>query len=68
MESALVRIGNQLVGDRQPVFVVAEIGINHNGSLEIAKEMIDGAVSAGCDAVNGSKRTPEDCVPRDRSG
>ncbi len=61
-----VRIGEKLVGDGQRVFVIAEIGINHNGSLEIAKRMIDGAVLAGCDAVKFQKRTPEACVPRDQ--
>ncbi|MCE9576252.1 MAG: N-acetylneuraminate synthase family protein [Deltaproteobacteria bacterium] len=61
-----VRIGEKLVGDGQRVFVIAEIGINHNGSLEIAKRMIDGAVLAGCDAVKFQKRTPEACVPKDQ--
>ncbi|HVN75934.1 MAG TPA: N-acetylneuraminate synthase family protein [Thermoanaerobaculaceae bacterium] len=54
------------IGDDRAVFVIAEIGINHNGSLETAKEMIDGAVRAGCDAVKFQKRTPELCVPRDQ--
>src|SRR5689334_21232782 len=61
-----VRIGDRLVGDGQPVYSIAEIGINHNGSVEIAKKMIDGAVAAGCDAVKFQKRTPEKCVPRDQ--
>jgi N-acetylneuraminate synthase len=42
---------------------VAEVGINHNGDLETAKRLIDGAVLAGCDAVKFQKRTPELCVP-----
>jgi len=46
-----IRIGNKLVGDGRPVYVIAEIGINHNGSLDLAKRMVDGAVLAGCDAV-----------------
>ena len=41
------------------VFIVAEIGINHNGSMEIAKKLIDSAVLAGCDAVKFQKRTVE---------
>jgi len=41
-------------------FIIAEIGINHNGSLEIVKKLIDGAVFAGCDAVKFQKRTIED--------
>jgi N-acetylneuraminate synthase len=51
------------VGNGQPCFVVAEIGINHNGDLEVAKRLIDAAVLAGCDAVKFQKRTPELCVP-----
>jgi N-acetylneuraminate synthase len=61
-----IRVANRVVGDNQPVFVVAEIGINHNGSLELARKMIDGAVLAGCDAVKFQKRTPERCVPREQ--
>ncbi|MGD0678819.1 MAG: N-acetylneuraminate synthase family protein [Polyangiaceae bacterium] len=61
-----VRVADRIVGDQQRVFVVAEIGINHNGSLELARKMIDGAVLAGCDAVKFQKRTPERCVPRDQ--
>jgi N-acetylneuraminate synthase len=62
-------MGGRWVGDEFPVYVVAEIGINHNGSLETAKQLIDAAHRAGCDAVKFQKRTPELCVPpaqRDR--
>src|SRR3989338_6645852 len=52
-----VRIGNKLVGLGQPCFIICEIGINHNGSLEMAKRLIDAAVVAGCDAVKFQKRT-----------
>lgn len=52
-----VRIGNREVGDNCPTFVIAEIGINHNGSVEIAKQLIRHAVDAGCDAVKFQKRT-----------
>ncbi len=62
----VVKIGDRLVGDGQPTYVVAEIGINHNGSLEIAREMIKGAKHAGVDAVKFQKRTPELCVPPDQ--
>src|SRR5512146_1857073 len=61
-----IKIGDRLVGDGYPTFVVAEIGINHNGSVEIAKKMIDAAVHAGVDAVKFQKRTPELCVPPDQ--
>lgn len=52
-----VKIGNKFIGDNYPCFIVAEIGINHNGSIELAKKMIDLAVKAGCDAVKFQKRT-----------
>ena len=58
-----IRIGKQMVGDGHPIYIIAEIGINHNGSLEIAKQMIDAAVHAGADAVKFQKRTPEVCTP-----
>lgn len=60
------RIGDRFIGDGQPVFVIAEIGINHNGSIALAKRMIEGAKFAGCDAVKFQKRTPELCVPREQ--
>lgn len=63
---AEVKIGNRMVGDGHPVYVIAEIGINHNGSLEVAKKLIEGAAQAGCDAVKFQKRTPELCVPMDQ--
>ncbi|WP_164926938.1 N-acetylneuraminate synthase family protein [Chlorobaculum tepidum] len=63
---AEVKIGNSMVGDGHPVYVIAEIGINHNGSLEVAKKLIEGAAQAGCDAVKFQKRTPELCVPMDQ--
>ena len=54
---SFVKIGDKLVGENQQCFVIAEIGINHNGSVEHAKKLIDIAVSAGCDAVKFQKRT-----------
>jgi N-acetylneuraminate synthase len=56
-------LGNRLVGDGHPTYIIAEIGINHNGDLEIAKQMIDAAVHAGVDAVKFQKRTPEVSTP-----
>lgn len=61
-----IKVGNRIIGDNHPVFVIAEIGINHNGDLDIAKKMIVGAKYAGCDAVKFQKRTPELCVPKDQ--
>ena len=52
-----VKIGNKVVGDGFPCFIIAEIGINHNGSVELAKKHIDLALKAGCDAVKFQKRT-----------
>ena len=63
---AEVKIGNSMVGDGHQVYVIAEIGINHNGSLEVARKLIEGAAQAGCDAVKFQKRTPELCVPMDQ--
>jgi len=59
-------IGNRMIGDDHSTFVIAEIGINHNGSVESAKKMIEGAKAAGCDAVKFQKRTPEVCVPKEQ--
>ena len=64
--SRTVKIGNCSVGQGQPTYVIAEIGINHNGELDIAKKLIDAAVLSGCDAVKFQKRTPELCVPPDQ--
>src|SRR5512140_1146707 len=58
-----IKIGDRMVGDGHPVFIVSEIGINHNGDLETAKKMILAAKHAGVDAVKFQKRTPELCVP-----
>ena len=61
-----MKIGSKTVGDGCPTYVIAEIGINHNGEVEIAKQMIDAAVHAGVDAVKFQKRTPEICTPPDQ--
>lgn len=63
MSETRVKVAGRWIGDGEPVFVVAEIGINHNGSLELARRLIDGACLAGADAVKFQKRTPELCVP-----
>jgi N-acetylneuraminate synthase len=61
-----IKIGDRLIGDGHPTFVVGEIGINHNGDLDIAKQLIDVAKWSGADAVKFQKRTPELCVPDDQ--
>mgnify|MGYP000091253853 CR=1 FL=1 len=61
-----IKIGNKWVGDGHPAYVIAEIGINHNGDLNIARQMIDAAVHAGADAVKFQKRTPDVATPPDQ--
>jgi len=61
----VVELKGRPVGDGCPCYIIAEIGINHNGSLETAKKLIDVAKASGCDAVKFQKRTPEKCVPAD---
>ena len=56
----------RIIGEGQPSYIIAEIGINHNGSIDIAKKLIDEAVAAKADAVKFQKRTPELCVPLDQ--
>ncbi len=60
----IVRIACSDIGANKPTFVIAEIGLNHNGDIDIAKRLIDAAVDAGCNAVKFQKRTPELCVPQ----
>ena len=60
------KIGDRMVGDGHPAMIVAEIGVNHNGSMNIAKDLIRQSKHGGVDAVKFQKRTPELCVPRDQ--
>jgi len=53
----------QSVGDDEPVFMIAEIGLNHNGELGIAKKLIDAAFACNWHCVKFQKRTPDLCVP-----
>ncbi|MBE0698633.1 MAG: N-acetylneuraminate synthase family protein [Anaerolineaceae bacterium] len=61
-----ILIGDRWIGDDHPAYIVAEVGVNHNGSVETAKELIKQAHHAGVDAVKFQKRTPELCVPKDQ--
>lgn len=63
MGSESVVIGEHTIGDGLPVYVIGEIGLNHNGSVEIAKQLIDVAASAGAQAVKFQKRTPDIATP-----
>lgn len=58
-----IKIKDRIISEDKPVFFVAEIGINHNGSIEISKKLIDMACLTKCDAVKFQKRTPELCIP-----
>ena len=63
-----VTIGSRVVGGGRPTYVIAEIGLNHNGDVEIAKQLIDVAADAGADAVKFQKRTPEISTPEHMRG
>ena len=58
-----IKINDQIIGENEPVFLIAEIGINHNGDLQIAKKLMDAAFACGWQCVKFQKRTPEICVP-----
>lgn len=58
-----VSIGSNVIGGGNPVYVIAEIGLNHNGDVDIAKQLIDVAADAGANAVKFQKRTPEISTP-----
>lgn len=58
-----VSIGSRVIGGGRPAYVIAEIGLNHNGDVDIAKRLIDVAAKAGADAVKFQKRTPEISTP-----
>ncbi len=60
----LIKIDNRLIGDGQPTYVIAEIGVNHNGILDLALELIDVAVNCGADAVKFQKRKLEKLYAR----
>jgi len=62
MTSELI-INNHRIGDGHASYIIAEIGLNHNGDLAIAKRLIDAAIMAGANAVKFQKRTPELSVP-----
>ena len=66
MADVVVNIGKRNIGEGCSIYIIAEIGINHNGSLDIAKQLIKGAKRAGVDAVKFQKRVPERCVPPDQ--
>lgn len=64
--SSTVKIGNSEIGIGQPIYIIGEIGINHNGDINVVKKLVDVAAETGLSAVKFQKRTPELCVPRDQ--
>jgi N-acetylneuraminate synthase len=58
-----VRIGSHIVGEGLATYVIGEIGLNHNGDVELAKRLVDVAADAGVQAVKFQKRTPEISTP-----
>jgi sialic acid synthase SpsE/sugar phosphate isomerase/epimerase len=61
---SVIRIGDRLIGDDHPAFIIAEIGVNHNGILALALELIDASVDAGADAVKFQKRDLNKLYPK----
>jgi sialic acid synthase SpsE len=59
-----IRIGDRLIGDGHPTYIIAEIGVNHNGIPQLAFELIDIAVDAGADAVKFQKRNLKTLYPQ----
>jgi N-acetylneuraminate synthase len=66
MANQTIQINSHIIGADNPVFMIAEIGINHNGSLDVAKKMIDGVFACNWDCVKFQKRNPDLCVPEDQ--
>ena len=58
----MIKVGNRTIGKDNPCFIVAEIGINHNGDMDLAKLMIDAAIESGADAVKFQNYYTEDFI------
>ena len=61
-----IDFGGRLIGHEQPCYLIAEVGINHNGNVEIAKKIIYEAKQSGFDVVKFQKRVPDLCVPKEK--
>jgi len=59
----MLKIDGRLVGDNQPIYMIAEIGLNHNGDIQIAKKLIDAVFATNWDCAKFQKRTSSICVP-----
>ena len=57
-----MKIGSRVIGEGQPCYIIAEVGINHNGQLDLAKQLIDVAVAAQVDAIKFQKRTIDEIL------
>ena len=64
-KKAKIKIGNRLIGDFEPVFIIAEAGVNHNGDKKLAKRLIDLAAQSGADAVKFQTFHAENVVTKD---
>ncbi|MBP7552165.1 MAG: N-acetylneuraminate synthase family protein [Spirochaetes bacterium] len=63
MNNKQIKIGNIFIGEDKPIYLIAEIGINHNGDIQTAKKLMDAAFATGWNCVKYQKRTPDICVP-----
>jgi len=63
-----IKIANKLIGNGEPVFIIAEAGVNHNGNINLAKKLIDIAKKAGADAVKFQTWLTEEIVTKDAEG
>lgn len=63
MSNRKIKVGNRYIGEGEPLYLIAEIGINHNGDMQIAKKLIDATFATGWDCAKFQKRTPDICVP-----
>jgi len=59
-----IKIGDKIIGEKQPVFIIAEAGVNHNGDVKLAKKLVDAAKNAGADAVKFQTFTSENLVTK----
>lgn len=63
----MIKLGNKIISNESPTFIVAEVGANHNGDLELAKKSIDAAVECGVDAVKFQTYTSEELISNKKS-
>jgi N-acetylneuraminate synthase len=64
----VITLGSKSVGGDRPVYLVGEIGINHNGDVQVAKKLIEYCAVFGFDCAKFQKRTPDLCVPEHQKG